>query len=155
MLEHYPGYTVISDVGSGINFKRKGLLSLLSKCKQGCIREVVVASRDRLCRFAFELLEWFFKEHNIQLKVHFDADQSPEQELGDDLLSIVQVFCCRRNGKRRYGESRKRKALPRPSYAKDPPETDEGAAEQAGDVCEPSQVYVQSDGAGSEGGKQQ
>lgn len=102
LLSHYPNHEIISDVGSGINFKRPGLLTLLRMSGQGRVRQVVVASRDRLCRFAFDLLEWFFGENSTELKVHFEEDQSKEQELSDDLLSIIQVFCCRRNGKRRY-----------------------------------------------------
>ena len=108
LLEKYPGYEVIKDIGSGINFKRKGLLTILQEGKRGNIQEVVIASRDRLCRFAFELFEWIFGEYNIKLTIHFNEDQSPEQELSDDLMSIVQVFCCKRNGKRRYSDKNKK-----------------------------------------------
>lgn len=102
MSSKFPDREIIRDIGSGINFKRRGLLSLLERVKTGNIQEVAVASRDRLCRFAFELLEWYFKQYNVRLVVLDNNDQSPERELSDDLLSIVQVFCCRRNGRRRY-----------------------------------------------------
>eukprot|EP00966_Prymnesium_polylepis_P260674 6021180-Prymnesium_polylepis.3 len=53
---------VVQDVGSGLNFKRRGLRSLLARCLDGGVRSVTVASRDRLCRFGFELLEWLVVE---------------------------------------------------------------------------------------------
>ena len=102
MQKLYPKYKVYTDVGSGINFKRKALLSLLDAALQGMVSEVVVASRDRLCRFAFELLEWIFSRGNTKVTVLQQTDASPESELSDDVLSIIQVLCCRRNGRRRY-----------------------------------------------------
>ena len=107
LLSFYPDYEVITDIGSGINFKRPGLLSILQQSQQGRVQRVVVASRDRLCRFAFELIDWILRENSTELIVHFEKDQSEEHEheLSDDLLSIVQVFCCRRNGRRRYKQS--------------------------------------------------
>lgn len=100
--KHPDHHRVVTDVGSGINWKRKGLLSLLDASNRGDIGEVVVASRDRLCRFAFELLEYVFKQRGVSIVVMDSSDTSPERELSDDLLSIVTIFCCRRNGKRRY-----------------------------------------------------
>ena len=102
MAARYPGHRVVSDIGSGINWRRKGLLSILESAMSGDVEEVVVASRDRLCRFAFELIERVLCNTGTRLTVLEHADQSPEQELSDDLLSIVQIFCCRKNGRRRY-----------------------------------------------------
>ena len=99
----FPDHEVVSDVASGINWKRKGLLSLLERANEGDICEIAVAARDRLCRFAFELLEKVFEMHDVRITVLDSEDCSPEQELSDDLLSIVQIFCCRKNGRRRYG----------------------------------------------------
>lgn len=98
----FPDHRLVTDVGSGVNWKRKGLLSLLDASHRGDLQELVVASRDRLCRFAFDLLAVVFRQRGTKLVVLDAADASPEQELSDDLLSIVQIFCCRRNGKRRY-----------------------------------------------------
>lgn len=102
LLSRFPDYHLVTDIGSGINWRRKGLLALLDEADAGALQEVVVASRDRLCRFAFELIQHIFTQRGVKLVVLDAADQSAEQELSDDLLSIVQVFCCRRNGKRRY-----------------------------------------------------
>lgn len=111
---------VVTDIGSGINWKRKGLLSLLDAADRGDISEIVVASRDRLCRFAFELLDYVFKQRGVCLNVVDSADGSPERELSDDLLSIVTIFCCRRNGKRRYPANEKDQAEPDKAAEADP-----------------------------------
>ena len=101
----YPDHIVITDIASGINWKRKGLKTILELANKGDIYEVVVAARDRLCRFAFELIEHVLSIHNVRITVLDAAEMSPERELQDDLLSIVQIFCCRRNGKRRYNKA--------------------------------------------------
>lgn len=98
----YPNHEVVSDIGSGINFKRPGFVSLLESIQEGAIGEIVVASKDRLCRFGFEIIEWLCQYHNTKLVVLEHRDFSPEEELSAELLDIVQVFCCRRNGHRRY-----------------------------------------------------
>jgi excisionase family DNA binding protein len=106
MQEQYKGFKVYQDIGSGINFKRKALLSLLDDILKGLVEEVVVSSRDRLCRFAFELFEWIFERQGTKLTVINSTDNSPESELSDDVLSIIQVFACGRNGRRRFGNKK-------------------------------------------------
>ncbi len=108
MRKHYPNYEIISDIGSGINFKRKQFLWLLEQTSLGNVKEVVVAHRDRLCRFGFELIEWFFTKHNVKLMVLDDSKSSPQQELVTDLLSIITVFSCRIHGLRKYSETLKK-----------------------------------------------
>lgn len=100
--QHQGSRIEISDIGSGINFKRPGLLRLLGLVKEGSVRNVVVASRDRLARFGIELIEWFLNQYDTKLVVLDRADCTPEEELGKDLMAIVQVYCCRWNGRRRY-----------------------------------------------------
>ena len=102
MQEQFPDYKIIKDFGSGINFKRKGLLSLLKGAIEGDFSTVVVSHRDRLTRFGFELIEWVLNYHRVKLVVLDTGTGSKEQELCKDLLSIVHVFSCRFNGARRY-----------------------------------------------------
>ena len=111
----FPDHTVVSDIGSGINFKRHGLKTLLERSSQGLVGEVVVAHRDRLCRFAFDLLEYVFRLHDTRLHVvHADLPSSEAglQELSEDILAINTVFICRLQGKR-AAENRKRRRLRR------------------------------------------
>ena len=99
----YPDYEVISDIGSGINFRRKGLLTILDRLIQGNIRELVVAHKDRLCRFGFELFQHLFKRQgSILTVVESSQDEDPKDELSDDLMSIITVFTARYHGKRKY-----------------------------------------------------
>ena len=99
------GTEVVTDVGSGLNFKRKGLRALLERAMQGTVRSVTVAHRDRLCRFGFELIKWLLERHQVKLVVLQDKQQSPECEFTEDLLAIVHVFSCRFNGLRRYRQA--------------------------------------------------
>ena len=92
----------IQDIGSGINFKRPGLLRILGLVKEGKVSRIVVASRDRLARFGVELIQWICSEFKTQIVVLDSEDTTPESELGNDLMAIVQVYCCRWNGRRRY-----------------------------------------------------
>lgn len=98
----YPTYDIISDVGSGINFKRKGLCSLLEQVCKGNVNEVIVAYKDRLCRFGFDLIEWICKLHNTKIVVLNQTNNSSEQELSEDIMSIIHVFSCKQMGKRKY-----------------------------------------------------
>jgi predicted site-specific integrase-resolvase len=98
---NYPDYTIISDNGSGINFKRKGFKTILDDAIKGYIEEVVVTHKDRLCRFGFELIEGIIREQsNGKIVVLNQKKTSPEQELVDDLISIITVFSSRLYGLR-------------------------------------------------------
>lgn len=100
-----PGYRVVSDVGSGLNFKRRGLLHILDLAISQRLEELVVAHRDRLVRFGFELIEHVLRGHGAVLTVlhppDVQGDSGGAAELADDLLSIVTVFAARHHGRRR------------------------------------------------------
>jgi predicted site-specific integrase-resolvase len=98
----YPEHELIEDIGSGLNFKRKGFNSLLELILQGKVSEVVVAHKDRLCRFGFELIESIASKNNCTIVVLDDSKLSPQAELVQDLLSIIHVFSCRIYGLRKY-----------------------------------------------------
>jgi putative resolvase len=102
MRSEFPEHDIVTDVGSGINFKRKGLLSILERAYRGEVEEVVVAHRDRLARFASELIEWQLRLCGTKLLVQHHGMGTPESELAEDVLSIVTIFACRQNGRRRY-----------------------------------------------------
>lgn len=98
-----PNAEVITDIASGLNFKRKGLTTLLERCLQGDKLTVVVAHRDRLARFGFELIEWLIERNGGQVVVlSKSAHTSPTDELFQDLLAVLGVFAARMPGLRRY-----------------------------------------------------
>lgn len=103
MQSKYPEAEVIKDIGSGLNFKRKGLQTLLERLLQGDKLKVVVAYRDRLARFGFDLIEFLIRENGGELVVlNSTDDKSPESELTEDLLAILHHFSCRMHGKRSH-----------------------------------------------------
>lgn len=108
MSEQFPSHKIITDVGSGINFKRKGLKTLLERTFKGDVEEVVVAYKDRLCRFGFDLLDWVFSTHDVKLLVLNSETSDPETELTRDLMSIIHVFSCKLNGRRKYNINKQR-----------------------------------------------
>ena len=94
-------HEVIEDVGSGLNFRRPGLNKILAAASRGEVQTVYIAYKDRLCRFAFELVETFLKLHGAEIQVADNDDtQTPERELAEDVLSVITVFGARLYGKR-------------------------------------------------------
>ncbi|KAJ3249738.1 hypothetical protein HK104_007574, partial [Borealophlyctis nickersoniae] len=133
----YPSHHVITDIGSGINFKRSGLRTLLERSRRGLVKEIVLALRDRLCRFAFDLLSYIFKLNDTKIIVVF-SDPEPSasslQELSEDILAINTVFICRLQGRRaaEHRKLRKQKEASTPGQqptgqAAEEEETDESA----------------------------
>lgn len=108
MRSQFPNHECIEDIGSGLNFKRKGFRALLERIMFGDVEEVVVAYKDRLCRFGFELLEQVASKHNTKLVVLNKIELSPEDELVKDLLAIIHVFSCRLYGLRKYNRQIKK-----------------------------------------------
>ena len=102
MQEQFPNANIITDIGGGLNWQRKGLLSILERLHQGAKLRIVVAHRDRLARFGFELIEWLTHQNGGTILVLNNQDASPESELTQDILAILHTFSCRLHGLRRY-----------------------------------------------------
>lgn len=102
LISQYPGCEVIRDIGSGLNYKRKGLLALLERILSGDVGMVVVANKDRLCRFGFDLIAWLSQRSKCEILVLNNPELSPERELLDDFLAIVHLFSSRLYGLRKY-----------------------------------------------------
>lgn len=102
MRDRYPNAEIVSDVGGGLNFKRRGLVSLLERLHRGDKLQIVVAHRDRLARFGFELIAWLAEQNGGRVVVLGQQEYSPEQELTQDILAILHTFSCRLHGLRRY-----------------------------------------------------
>ena len=92
---------VITDIGSGLNMKRKGFLKLLRMILNNEISKVVITYPDRLVRFGFEILEEVCKAHNCEIVVLNNEDKTPEQELIEDLISILASFSGKLQGMRK------------------------------------------------------
>ena len=97
----------MEEIGGGMNFKRPRFLSLVDRILKGEIKTLVVAHKDRLMRFGFDLLRHICEEKGCELIVVNQPDLSPEKEMVDDLLTIVHTFSCRLYGMRKYQKSLK------------------------------------------------
>jgi len=102
LSQKYPNHTIILDIGSGINFERKGFKRILEEVFKGNIREVVVAHKDRFSRFGYKLFEWIFQQHGATLVCDKETANNQTEELSDDLMAIITVFTARYHGRRKY-----------------------------------------------------
>lgn len=93
-------YEIITDIGSGINYKKPGLQDIIKRICNYEIDKVVVLYKDRLVRFGFELIEYVATLHNCAIEVVEAVEKSEQQELVEDLVQIITVFSCRLQGKR-------------------------------------------------------
>ena len=93
-------FEVISDIGSGINYKKKGLKELIKLISQNQVDKVVVLYKDRLLRFGYELVEYIASLYNCEIEIIDNTEKSEQQELVEDLVQIITVFSCRLQGKR-------------------------------------------------------
>jgi predicted site-specific integrase-resolvase len=103
MKEKYPNYEIITDIGSSLNFKRPGLIKIIKIILNKQLNELIIAYKDRLCRFGFELIEMLVNEvsHGKIIILESNSD-THEDELTKDLVSIINVFSAKLNGMRRY-----------------------------------------------------
>ena len=100
-------FDIIKDIGSGINYKKKGLKELINKIENNEVSKVVILYKDRLIRFGFELIEYLCEINNVEIEVIDNSECSKEKELTDDLIQIITVFA-----NRLYGQhSKKTKRL--------------------------------------------
>lgn len=93
-------FEVITDIGSGINYKNKGLIKLLELISHNQINRVVILYKDRLVKFGFEIIEKLCELHNVTLEVVDNTETSKEQELTDDLIQIITVLANSLYGRR-------------------------------------------------------
>jgi predicted site-specific integrase-resolvase len=93
-------YQIIKDIGSGINYNKKGLKELITLICKHKVDTIYVLSKDRLVRFGFELIEYFAELNDCRIVVLDNEDKSKEQELVEDLMQIITVFSCRLHGQR-------------------------------------------------------
>lgn len=100
-------FKVITDIGSGINYKNKGLQELISLINSNQITKVVILHKDRLVGFGFELIQLLCDLHDVEVEIIDNSEQSNEEELMDDLIEIIAVFANRLYGSR----SKKTKTL--------------------------------------------
>lgn len=93
-------FEIISDIGSGINYRKKGLRELIKSITQNKVEKVVVLYQDRLLRFVFELIEYMANGYHCDIEIMDSTEKTEQQELIEDLVQIMTVFSCKLQGKR-------------------------------------------------------
>lgn len=93
-------FEIISDIGSGINYNKKGLKELLELVQSNQVEKVIILYKDRLLRFGYELFENVCNYYNTKIEIIDNTEKTDEQELVEDMIQIVNVFSCRLQGKR-------------------------------------------------------
>ena len=93
-------FEIISDIGSGINYNKKGLNQLIDMITNSEVEKIVVLYKDRFIRFGYELIENICNKYGTSIEIIDNTKKSEEQELVEDLIQIVTVFSCRLQGKR-------------------------------------------------------
>jgi len=88
----YGEIQILSDVGSGLNEERKGFLELLEMVAERKVSKVIVAHKDRLTRFGFETLRKLFQAFGTEIEVIDSEGKTPQEELVEDLMTIVSHF---------------------------------------------------------------
>lgn len=91
----------IQEIGGGMNFKRQKFLTLMSRIQRGEIAKLLIAHKDRLCRFGFDYFSFLAKENDCEIIVVNQESLSPQQELIEDLMAIIHTFSCRLYGLRK------------------------------------------------------
>jgi len=97
----YGEIEILSDVGSGLNERRKGFLKLLEMVADGKISKVIIVCEDRLTIFGFETLRKMFQAFGTAIEVINSEDKTPK-ELVEDLITIVSHFAGKLYGMRSH-----------------------------------------------------
>ncbi|MFN9115870.1 MAG: IS607 family transposase [Bacteroidota bacterium] len=104
MKSRYPDYIIIEDIGSGLNLNKRGINKIIHLAITGKINELVIAYKDRLTRFGYELIDEIIKKYSNGKIIILNKRQetNPEEELVKDVMAIMNVYVAKMNGLRRY-----------------------------------------------------
>lgn len=91
-------FEIITDIGSGINYKKEGLLKMINLVECGEVDRIIVLYKDRLIRFGYDLIEYICKLNDTKIEIVDNSTVSKEQELTEDLIQIITVFANRLYG---------------------------------------------------------
>ena len=92
----------IEEFGSGLNYNRKKWNKLLEDVMEHKIKMIVISSKDRFIRFGYDWFEKFCEKFNTKIMIVNNETLSPNEELVQDMISILHVFSCRLYGLRKY-----------------------------------------------------
>ncbi len=100
MLCYHRNSEIVTDIASGINYRRKGLQELIKGITNRSISKVVVLYKDRLTRFGFELIAYIAELYDCEIEIVDTTEKTEQEELVEDLVQIITVFRCKLQEKR-------------------------------------------------------
>ena len=105
-------FDLISDLGSGMNYHKKGLKQLLEKILDGRVSRLVITHKDRLLRFGAELVFAICEAKNVEVVIlNRGEDATFEEDLAKDVLEIITVFSARLYGSRSHKNAKLLKSI--------------------------------------------
>jgi excisionase family DNA binding protein len=104
MIDKYPEHIIIEEIGSGLNLNKRGIKKIIHLAISGKINELVIAYRDRLTRFGYELIEELITKYSKGKIIVLSQTNKlePEEELVKDVMAIMNVYVAKMNGLRKY-----------------------------------------------------
>jgi len=93
-------FEIITDIGSGINYNKKGLCMLLDMVTDAQVKRIVVLYKDRLIRFEYELVDNICHKFGTGIEIIDSTENTEQQELVENLVQMITVFSRRLQGKR-------------------------------------------------------
>lgn len=93
---------IIEDLGSGLNYNRKKWNKLIDESINGQVSKIIITHKDRFIRFGYDWFERFLLNLGVEIILVNNEKLSPQEELVQDLISIIHVFSCRIYGLRKY-----------------------------------------------------
>lgn len=105
---NFASFEGISDLGSGLNYKKPGLKKLLSLIRAGTISHLILTHKDRLLGFGSEIVFSLCEANGIEVVILDDTqNMSFEMELSADVIELMTVFCARLHGRRSHQNKRR------------------------------------------------
>lgn len=101
----------ITDIGSGLNYNRKKWNKLMDLVEENKVGKIYIAYKDRFIRFGYDWFNHFCQKHGCDIVVLNNPSLSPEEELTQDLLTILHVFSSRSYGIRKYQKQIKKELM--------------------------------------------
>lgn len=95
-------YEVLSEIFSGLNFKRPKFQKLIDMIEKGEVSRVIINHKDRLMRFGYELFEKICNHHQVDILILDKTEKELEQELMEDFISLITSFSGKIYGKRSH-----------------------------------------------------
>jgi putative resolvase len=110
LMKKYPEYIIIEDIGSGLNLNKRGIKKIIHLGIEGKINNLVVAYRDRLTRFGFELIEEIITKYSKGRIIVLNEKEKlePEEEIMKDFMAIMNIYVAKMNGLRKYSKLNKK-----------------------------------------------